>query len=144
MKKRRIFLLIFLFFPFMRAEAACSCAAKVRAVLDTQQQAWNRGDLEGFMAGYDNSADLRFVSGRKVADGWQQTLDNYKKAYPDKASMGILRFGDLQITCTGAGHAFVSGTWELNYENNTSSGGRFTLIFRKKKSNWKIVYDHTS
>jgi len=145
MKKQTVFLFISLLFSVLHARAdACSCAAKVKAVLMAQQQAWNKGDIEGFMAGYSKGADLRFVSGKKVTTGWQQTLDNYKKAYPDKEAMGTLEFSDLQITCAGAGQAFVSGAWDLSYPSAQAAGGRFTLIFRKIKLNWKIVYDHTS
>lgn len=109
-----------------------------------QQQAWNQGDIEGFMSGYFNGPELRFVSGKKVTSGWQQTLDNYKKAYPGKEAMGTLEFSELQITCAGARRAIVSGAWNLSYPETPPAGGRFTLIFRKTKSNWKIVYDHTS
>ena len=34
-----------------------------QAVLDAQVSAWNAGDLDGFMAGYWNSEELKFLSG---------------------------------------------------------------------------------
>ncbi|MGQ3015183.1 MAG: YybH family protein, partial [Flavobacteriales bacterium] len=144
MKRISVLLFISLLFSVFHASAACSCTRKVQAVLEMQQEAWNRGDIEGFMAGYSTGPELRFVSGKKVTSGWQQTLDNYKKAYPGKEAMGTLEFSELQITCAGAGRAIVSGAWNLSYPETPSAGGRFTLIFRKTKSNWKIVYDHTS
>src|ERR1700752_1451879 len=65
-------------------------AAAVMAVLSEQQAAWNRADIEGFMKGYWHSDSLMFISSNGVTRGWQQTLDNYRKAYPGKAAMGTL------------------------------------------------------
>ena len=51
----------------------------VRAVLDAQIQAWNRGDLNGYIAGYWNSPDLVFFSNGEETRGWQPTLDRYRR-----------------------------------------------------------------
>ena len=64
----------------------------VRAVLDAQQQAWNSGDIDGFMEGYWQSPDLRFGSGGSITYGWQETSDRYHKNYSDRAKMGTLDF----------------------------------------------------
>ena len=50
--------------------------------------AWNEGDIEGFMAGYLPSEELRFTSGNEVRRGWRQTLKRYRETYPDRAAMG--------------------------------------------------------
>ena len=42
----------------------------VRTVLSTQQDAWNRGDLDGFMAGHLLSPDLVFTSGCHIRHGY--------------------------------------------------------------------------
>ena len=73
-------------------------ATAIRKVMDDQTVAWNKGDLETFMAGYWKSEKLKFVSGDKITYGWQQTLDNYKKTYATKALMGTLMFSELEIT----------------------------------------------
>src|SRR6185436_16551799 len=49
--------------------------AAIRAVLDAQAAAWNRGDVEAYMDGYDRSADTVFVSGDRVTRGWQTVLE---------------------------------------------------------------------
>lgn len=119
-----------------------SIAGDIRAVMDRQAADWNKGDIDGFMKGYWNSEKLVFVSSR-VTRGWQPTLDNYKKSYPNRAAMGTLTFSDLEITVLSKDSAVVLGSWWLKREKD-NPGGKFTLIFRKFKDGWKIVHDHTS
>jgi len=117
--------------------------AAVRAVLDAQRDAWNRGDIEGYMDGYERSEDTVFVSGDNVNRGWQTVLDRYKKNYNSREKMGTLTFSDLEITPIGNDAAIVLGRWHLQRAKDEPHG-RFTLIFRKTKQGWKIVHDHTS
>lgn len=117
----------------------------VEKVLRTQQEAWNRHDLDGFMAGYWNSPELTFFSGAKQTSGWQATLDRYKAAYASPGhEMGKLDFSDLQIEMLGAEAAFVRGAWQLTMPDEKTPHGKFTLIFRKFPDGWKIIHDHTS
>lgn len=115
---------------------------EIRAVMERQASDWNSGDIDGFMKGYWNSDKLVFVSSR-VTRGWQPTLDNYKKSYPNRAAMGTLTFSDLEITVLSKDSAVVLGSWSLKREKD-NPGGKFTLIFRKFKDGWKIIHDHTS
>ncbi len=112
-------------------------------VLSNQQTAWNNGDLEVFMQGYWKSDSLLFVGKSAPTKGWQATLNNYKKSYPDKAAMGILTFDIMKVDLLDATNAFVLGSWKLKREKDTP-GGYFTLWFRKINGEWKIVVDHTS
>ena len=117
--------------------------AAIRKVMDDQAAAWNRGDIEGFMAGYWRSEKLTFISGTDVTRGWQKTLDNYKKGYDSKAKMGVLTFSDLEFTILSKDAAVVLGSWALRREKDNPHG-KFTLTFRKFKEGWRIVMDHTS
>jgi ketosteroid isomerase-like protein len=117
-------------------------AADIRAVMDAQAAAWNKGDIDGFMKGYWNSEKLVFVS-TEVTRGWQPTLDRYKKSYDSRAKMGELTFSDLEITVFSKDSAAVLGSWVLKREKDNPHG-KFTLIFRKFKDGWRIVHDHTS
>ena len=113
------------------------------AVMTNQAAAWNAGDIETFMLGYWNSDQLVFVSGNKITRGWQATLDNYKKTYDSKAKMGTLTFSGLEITVFSKDAASVLGSWSLAREKDNPKG-KFTLLFRKVKGDWRIVHDHTS
>ena len=126
--------------PVVRADDA----ADIRAVLDAQAAAWNKGDLAGYMAGYWNSKDLTFVSGKDVTRGWQETFDRYKKRYQaDGKEMGKLTFSDQTVEVLSPGVSIVTGKWELVLSKETI-GGRYTLIVKKLDVGWRIVYDHTS
>jgi beta-aspartyl-peptidase (threonine type) len=119
--------------------------AQVERVLRMQQEAWNRHDLEGFMASYWNSPELTFFSGAKENQGWQATMDRYRARYASPGhEMGKLEFSGLRIEMLGADSAFVRGAWHLTMSDGKTPHGLFTLIFRKFPDGWKIVHDHTS
>jgi ketosteroid isomerase-like protein len=115
----------------------------VRAVLEAQRDAWNRGDIEGYMDGYARSDETVFVSGDNVTRGWQTVLERYKKNYGSREKMGKLTFSDLEITPLGNDAAVVLGRWHLE-RSNDQPHGRFTLLLRKTRQGWKIIHDHTS
>ncbi len=144
----RIFPLAFLSIALLAATAQPSADATntaVEKVLRTQQTAWNRHDLDAFMSGYWNSADLTFFSGAKQTSGWQATLDRYKETYASPGhEMGTLEFSNLRIETLGPDAAFVRGAWHLTMPDGKTPHGLFTLIFRKFPEGWKIVHDHTS
>jgi beta-aspartyl-peptidase (threonine type) len=117
----------------------------VEHVLRTQQDAWNHHDLDAFMTGYWNSADLTFFSGAKQASSWQATLDRYRATYASPGhEMGTLEFSALRIEMLGRDAAFVRGAWHLTMSDGKTPHGLFTLIFRKFPEGWKIIHDHTS
>ncbi|HUR59220.1 MAG TPA: nuclear transport factor 2 family protein [Opitutaceae bacterium] len=118
-------------------------ARDITALLTTQSAAWNRGDLEGFMAAYAKTDDLRFASGGNVTYGWQATLDRYRKNYPDKAAMGTLAFTELAISELAPDAALAFGRWQLTRAQDTPSG-LFTLTLKKTAAGWRIIQDHTS
>jgi len=118
---------------------------QIAAIMQVQQESWNEGDLEGFMAPYWKSDSLSFIGKMGVTRGWQQTLDNYKKSYPDKASMGQLSFDILTIDVVSKDAANVIGRWHL--KRNVDKGnldGHFTLLLKKINNLWVIVSDHSS
>jgi ketosteroid isomerase-like protein len=117
--------------------------SEIENVLRAQEEAWNRGDIEGFMNGYWRSEKTVFVSGDEVSRGWQKVLDRYKKKYSDRAKMGTLTFSDLEITPMSDDSAVVLGSWKLKRANDEPHG-RFTLVFRHFPDGWQIVHDHTS
>jgi ketosteroid isomerase-like protein len=149
MRLRSSLVLIPLLLAAAFAGAADGSTADVKAAVDqvlhTQQDAWNRHDLEAFMAGYWNSPDLTFFSGAHPTAGWQGALDRYRKTYQGEGKeMGKLEFSDTRIEPLGADAAFVRGAWHLTLSNGKTPHGLFTLVFRKFPDGWKIVHDHTS
>ena len=133
--------------------AACAAAPRtfaadddraVRAVLAAQQAAWNRGDLDAFMAGYARSDALVFTSGGKIRRGWRETFEKYRAKYgAAPATMGHLDFEVLGVQPLGADGAIVLGRWKLADTPN-AGGGVFSLAFARTPEGWRIVHDHTS
>jgi uncharacterized protein (TIGR02246 family) len=127
------------------AGAAPPVPAAVRAVLDAQVEAWNRGDLEAFMAGYWRSPDLVFCSGATVTRGWDDTLARYRKRYQSEGrEMGRLRFDAVEVVPLDDDTAFARGAWHLVMSDGKEPHGLFTLILRRVDGAWRIVHDHTS
>jgi len=134
------------------ADVLKSCAAAggsskdtavIEAVLTAQAEAWNRGDIDGFMEHYWKSDELTFSSGGETTRGWTNTKENYYKRYPTREQMGQLRFSQLEVTSLGVSAALVLGRWRLARDVSPVSGS-FSLIFRRIDGKWVIIHDHTS
>jgi ketosteroid isomerase-like protein len=115
----------------------------VRNLLAQQTKEWNNGNIPAFMETYWKSDSLMFVGKTGVTYGWQKTMDNYKKNYPDTAAMGKLNFDLLEIKKLSGTYFFVVGKWHLT-RSIGDIGGSFTLLFRKMNNRWVIVADHSS
>lgn len=125
--------------------AHASAASAIRAVLDEQAVAWNKGDIDAFMKGYWNSPELTFYSGGNVTSGWDATLQRYRSRYEGEGhEMGKLDFSELEIHVLARDAAWVGGRWHLKMSDGKDLGGLFTLAFRKLPEGWRIVHDHTS
>ena len=115
----------------------------VRKVLSIQNDAWNRGDIDAFMEGYWKNDSLMFIGKTGVTYGWQNTLNNYKKGYPDTATMGKLTFTLISIKRLSEKYYRVVGKWFLK-RSIGDVGGHFTLLLEKINGEWVIIEDHTS
>ena len=126
--------------------------AAIRAVLEAQVAAWNRGDIPAFMASYEDSLETTFVGTASVNKGYDKVLERYKQSYSTKDQMGTLTFKDLDIRLlpTAAGvteYAVVTGKFHLDRTAKgtaTKDDGIFSLVWRKGPDGWKILLDHTA
>ena len=111
-------------------------------VLEMQETAWNKGNIAQFMEGYWKSDSLMFVGKNGIQYGWETTLQNYLKSYPNQAAMGQLRFEIIQLEIDN-NTAFMLGKWRLTRKND-SPNGHFSLHWKKIAGQWLIVIDHSS
>ena len=111
-------------------------------VMAQQEKDWNEGNIEAFMQGYWQSDSLMFIGKNGIKFGWQTTLDNYKKSYPDKKAMGKLTFEILKLEQNNS-TAYMLGKWSLSRKGDNPKG-YFTLYWKKIDGNWVITIDHTS
>jgi len=138
---------LFIFF-FLAIGATVQAQSKndrqaILTLLEDQRSDWNKGDIDAYMRGYWKNDSLLFVGKNGPTYGWQKTLDNYKRNYPDKAAMGFLTFGIKKIDLIAKNQAFVLGSWHLKREKDELKG-YFTLMLRKIDGLWKVVADHSS
>jgi ketosteroid isomerase-like protein len=141
--KKVIYLLLLTFALANTISAQSKDEQIIRTLIEEQRQAWNMGDKEKFMQTYWQSDSLMFIGKSGVTYGWQKTLDNYKKGYPDTAAMGKLDFDLLEVKRLSVMYFFVVGKWHLT-RSIGDVGGHFTLLFKKIKNKWVIIADHSS
>ncbi len=139
--KRVLFVIAVLFSGTVAAQSKEK--AEILGILDAQNAAWNRGDIESFMNGYWENDSLMFIGKSGVTYGWTNTLKNYKKNYPDISAMGKLTFTMIAVKKLSKEYYHVTGKWFLE-RSIGDIGGHFTLLFRKINGRWVIISDHSS
>jgi uncharacterized protein (TIGR02246 family) len=137
----KIFLFI-LALPFL-VHSQSKDEQEIRRLLATQTQEWNKGDIEGFMQTYWKSDSLMFIGKTGVHFGWQNTLNNYKKSYPDTTAMGKLSFDIIFVRKLSPEYYYVVGKWMLQRSIGDLSG-HYDLLLKKIKGKWCIISDHSS
>jgi uncharacterized protein (TIGR02246 family) len=127
------------------AQANPPAQAAIRRVLDRQVADWNRGDVDAFMKGYEDSPQTTFV-GQTVQYGYATILERYKKVYANPAAMGKLTFAHIAIRVLTSDYAAVTGNFHL--QRSPAGGGNadgvFSLLLKKDALGWKIILDHSS
>jgi hypothetical protein len=139
---KKLFVVTLIIFSFTVSFAQSVDEVAIRKVLSIQVAAWNSGNIENFMKGYWVNDSMMFI-GKSVTYGWQKTLDNYKKRYPDTAAMGKLSFNLLEFRPLTPVYYFIVGKWHLQ-RSTGDVGGYFTLLFEKINGQWFIIADHSS
>lgn len=138
---------IFFISLFVLFFAACAAQSKdestIRKLLTHQTESWNRGDIESFMTTYWKSDSLMFIGKNGVTYGWTNTLNNYRKNYPNAAAMGRLSFDIISVAPISPEYFHVVGKWHLERTIGDVSG-HYTLLLKKINGQWLIIADHSS
>jgi hypothetical protein len=142
--KNKFYSILFLIASLSTSYAQNKDEQSILKTLDNQIEYWNKGDIDKFMVGYLATDSLIFISSKGMKTGYQQTLENYKKGYPDLAAMGKLKFDILRLKPLGKKHYLVIGKWHLTRPEKGDIGGHFSLVFEKIKGVWVIIADHSS
>ena len=115
----------------------------IRAVFDTGCAAWNRGDLDSYLASYWDSDQTFWISGGKLTRGLQAITAAYRARFATPQQMGQLTVTGLSIDVLTDVHAFAFGYWILTIDDKLSKGV-FTVQVSKIDGNWFFVSDHAS
>lgn len=143
MNKKSLFLIGVFLVAVVTTYAQSANEKAIRDLMQEQIATWNSGNIDAFMETYWKSDSLLFVGSKGPTYGWKNTLNNYKKNYPDTAAMGKLTFDILSIKPLSLEYSFVLGNWHLA-RSIGNAGGTFTLLFKKIEGKWLIVADHSS
>jgi ketosteroid isomerase-like protein len=129
-----------------RIAAAGDDKAAITAELDREAAAWNRGDLDGFLSGYERAPTTTMIGKSALYRGWDAIAAMYRAHYGDRQRMGRLSFSELEIRPLSADYALAIGRWSLarDEKGGGAAGGFFTLTFHKSAIGWRITLDHTS
>lgn len=129
---------------------------EVRKLIDTQVEAWNRGDLEAFTAVYAD--DAAFLSPTGLTRGRNEVLTRYRKRYPDLKAMGRLSLEPIEMR-PASGTEFtqlggarpsrvhgvtVAARWRIAYPDESGkepAEGLTLIVFRRTRDGWEIVQD---
>ena len=133
------------FIAFVALAAASPQADRnaILGVIQKMEDAWNRGDFRGYMAGFKNP-DVVFVSGGKFQDGWQGTLDHYIRDYggsPERR--GQLHFYNMKVDVLAPDAAMLIGQYRLVRGARVTEGVN-TRLFKKFRGHWLITMNHVS
>ena len=139
----KYFLVLLSLCSVMGPQAQSKNETTIRNFLNEQTGAWNKGDINGFMKGYWENDSLMFIGKTGITYGWTNTLNNYKKGYPDTAAMGKLTFTLFSVKRLSKRHYHVVGKWFLK-RSIGDVGGHYTLLFQKINGRWVIIADHSS
>lgn len=140
MKTVQILFIFLLIFSCTNPVSETEDIAAIRSIIAEQEEAWSNHDLEGFMQGYWKSDSLTYYSGGKITQGWQTTLDNYKKKYPTVKEIGELSFQIDNINKINEDAYWVMGQYFLSREVGDTNG-TFMIIFKRINGKWKIIGD---
>lgn len=140
---KRVFLMVVIFSLCYTSYAQNKDEQQIRSLLEQQRQDWNNGNIDKYMDGYWKNDSLIFIGKTGITYGWQKTLANYKKGYPDTAAMGKLKFDILEVKRLSVMYFFVVGKWHLTRSIGNAEG-HFSLLFKRIRNKWVIVADHSS
>jgi uncharacterized protein (TIGR02246 family) len=137
--------------PIWAQGAQTADEAAIRAAMDAQEAAWNRGDLVAFMQAYEDSTETTYISST-VRKGYEPILERYRTAYANAAQMGAVSFSNVEVrllpsACGAVEYAVTTGNFHLKRTDRgsaTKDDGVFSLVWRKGPQGWKIVLDHSS
>jgi uncharacterized protein (TIGR02246 family) len=141
---KKLLILLIAFYCFASNAQTSQDKQQILAILNHQTKAWNEGNVTNFMNGYWESDSLMYIGKSGVTYGYNATLERYKKNYPDKSTMGMLKFDIIKVNFISNDACFVVGKWHLTRPEKGDVGGHYTLLWRKMNGNWVIVADHSS
>ena len=116
---------------------------EVRKAFDAWGEAWNNGDIDGYLEGYFDSPETRVTYNTKVIRGKQVLVDMNKSHFASPEAMGKLSTTHFEVEPIGEMDAVVFG--KMKREGGASPvDAVFTAHVRKIEGEWRIISEHGS
>ena len=116
---------------------------RIRALFESGCAAWNRGDIDGYLADYWHSDKVRWVSEGMVSYGFEAIASAFKSRFDTPENMGKLEVANLEIQLLSESDALVFGGWTQT-TRTARRNGVFTVHMKKIDGVWLVVSDHSS
>lgn len=118
----------------------------IQAVLDASGAGWNAGDLDRFMACYQDAPTTSYVSGTRFTQGYRAIRAIYGERFAGgKAAMGELSLEILDLRMLDGNRVYVVGRYHLHRDAAAGgdAAGLTTLLFDRTPAGWRIIADHS-
>lgn len=112
----------------------------IRGVIAANAAAWNEGNLDAFMAGYANVADLMLVKNAVLTTGWSEVKAAYEQEIAANGGMGRLSFNEIEVAMTTDDAATITGRYAIR-RGGSASEGSVTFVMKRVDGRWRIVQD---
>jgi ketosteroid isomerase-like protein len=116
----------------------------VKIVL-AQRDAWNKGDLDGYLSHYKNAPDTQAVLATLVR-GFDNIRAAYRLNFPNKDSMGSIEDSEVEVRALGDAFALATGKYHLSRSRKAGGDvdGTFTELFEKTSAGWQIIFSQST
>ena len=117
----------------------------VTKVILAQESAWNRGDLDGYLAHFKEAPDTLAMLPTPVR-GMGNVRSAYHLNFPNKEAMGTLEDSEVEVRELGENFAVATGKYRLvrSKKGGGNAEGTFTEIFEKTPAGWRVIFSETA
>lgn len=126
---------------------AQSTGAEINALMQASVDAWNQGDMDGFLLPYLESPQTTYVGSGGLVRGKAAIRERYESSYWRNGTPGeTLRFEGIEVRLLGPENALATGRWMVadRASGETTGSGIFSLVLRRTADGWRIIHDHSS
>ena len=125
-------------------DAGADFAAHVEEILQLSADAWNAGDLDGFMVHYERAASTTYIGSDGLLVGFDAIRDRYAPGFEPGAERDSLRFESIRARPLDQLFGVATARYVLHRDGQTISTGPFTLVLRQVEGVWKIIHDQSA
>jgi len=125
-----------------KAGSSVADEAEIRSLMQRSMESWNRGDLTGHLAIYDQT--VTFMTENGPRPGVASIEASFKKSYFQNGHpVQSLRFEKIAVRVLARDAALVTGRYILSGGGQPEQAGWFTLVWVRGSQGWRAVHDNS-